>query len=222
MKEKNYPLKNGNKQMDIFVPERINRKIRYYANKIVANPVIKYIPVIPEPFANVNECFPNVKDKIRRNNGKMLIGWQIWETPILLEAEFHAIWQSPNNEEIDITPKLFNLNRILFVEDNDSNHTGIQVNNIRFNTTGNPLVDDFILLNDALFKIQNKRDRENKQKIILKGEEAILFEYLKTIKIELEEFIYSGATLNSNCFCGRDKDYYRCHGDELKELIKKI
>lgn len=37
--------------------------------------------------------------------GRLITGWGIWQWDnILVEAEAHAIWESPDNQLIDITP----------------------------------------------------------------------------------------------------------------------
>lgn len=66
-----------------------------------------YLPVEPESYAQVNECFPAVAEKIKRDGGSRVIGWQIWKTNIIVEAEFHALWESPQGELKDITPNQF-------------------------------------------------------------------------------------------------------------------
>jgi hypothetical protein len=48
----------------------------------------------------------------------MVLGWCIWEWPgILLNAEFHACWLSPEGEIIDITPKPDGEKTVLFLPD---------------------------------------------------------------------------------------------------------
>ena len=53
----------------------------------------------------------------------MIHGWAIWEHPnIMLEAEFHGIWKSPNGHFLDVTPYSFNFNRILFMPEENLKH----------------------------------------------------------------------------------------------------
>ncbi len=46
-----------------------------------------YLIVEPEPGAQVNDCFPAVQRKVRELGGKMVMGWQVWKSPNLVEAE---------------------------------------------------------------------------------------------------------------------------------------
>ena len=67
------------------------------------------VPVKPENWAEPGECFFNVKTKVEKDGGQIQFGWTIREWPkIMIEAEFHAIWISPENTPIDITPNAAN------------------------------------------------------------------------------------------------------------------
>ncbi|WP_146198754.1 hypothetical protein [Pararcticibacter amylolyticus] len=63
------------------------------------------IAVVPEGGTTRNECFDNVAAKIFRDGGKMIVRWQLWQHPFMLEAEYHAVWRSPDGSIVDITPK---------------------------------------------------------------------------------------------------------------------
>lgn len=56
---------------------------------IDAQPI--YVAVKPDSRALINECFPNVAEKIKNEGGHQVIGWQVWKTQNLIEAEFHAV-----------------------------------------------------------------------------------------------------------------------------------
>ncbi len=99
-------------------PPEITRAVRRLIETVVSRGEAVYLPVKSEADAVVNECFPNVETKIARAGGHMLCGWQLWEWPhVLVEAEFHAVWVSPEGEMVDITPKLHGETRVLFVPD---------------------------------------------------------------------------------------------------------
>ena len=87
------------------VPDRITSPIRRLCNRIAPGETPVYVKVIVESGTDVNDCFINVENKIKRDGGKVQYGWVIWYLPgILMEAEFHAIWISPKGESIDISP----------------------------------------------------------------------------------------------------------------------
>ena len=148
----------------------------------IIDPSLKpvYIPVEPETFAKENECFPAVQEKIKRCGGSQMLGWQIWQSDFLIEAESHAIWKSLDEKMVDVTPKYIPLNenlrlpisQIVFLQDSKKEYDGKQVDNIRLNTTNNPVVDDFIKLAQSEFKILNKGERALKYEINLSVEES--------------------------------------------------
>lgn len=181
-----------------------------------------YLDVIPEPYAKVVECFPAVVEKIRRDGGSQQLGWQIWKTSLLVEAEFHAVWKSPNGELRDITPKQLPIARILFLPDTRAGYIGAQVDNVRLNITGNRLVDDFIEISKAIFRIQNKGVRAFEYEIRLTDQEAQLHHALLQMHSAIYAMAMQGLTRNDPCFCGSGKKYKRCHGEGLADSLGRI
>lgn len=174
-----------------------------------------YVPVKIECFAKVNECFSAVDEKIKRDGGSKLFGWQIWKLNFLMEAEFHAIWKSDDGDLLDITPKIISVDKIAFLPDFNTKYTGAQVDNIRLNMTNNSIVDDFINIAQAEFKILNRGDRAFEYEI---GSNSFSNDELKTLcaiqylRPRLETMSYKGIGEDSDCFCSSGKKYkYCCH-----------
>ena len=141
------------------VPNKKEAFVQSFCRRVVPNARPQYVqlrPVVSEP---VNECFSIVPEQVASHGGKQHIGWAIWVWPkVLIEAEFHTVWKSPDGGLVDITPKPVPLERILFVKDPGRQYEGVQVNNIR-----QPLNDDaqtlrFIELADAVFVELNHGD----------------------------------------------------------------
>ena len=113
-------------------------------------------PVVGEP---MNECFHIVKEQVITHGGKGIIGWAIWEWPgVLIEAEFHMIWQAPDDSLIDITPKPHTFETITFLPDPKSEYRGRQVDNIRKPLVKSLLVRKYIAAVQALIVEMNKGD----------------------------------------------------------------
>lgn len=177
------------------------------------NSDVKPIEVVinPEKYSIVNECFPNVKEKIKRDGGQEIIGWQIWKTNILIKAEFHAIWKSQNGDFVDITPKQIPISSILFIPDPQRKYEGCQVDNIRLNIIDNPIVDDFIKISNIEFDFLNKGDRKFQHgSIILSGKEKREYIFIKHWKDILELMASHGCNKESACFCGSRKTFGDC------------
>jgi len=206
----------------MMVPQRIDRRVKYLLSKLSSIHPPVYIPVSPELYARVNDCFVAMRQKVDRDGGTIVCGWQIWQTPLITEAEYHAVWRSPEGILLDITPKMVHVKNILFVEDDTIEYDGSQVDNIRINNTSNTLVDDLISVNEALFYIMNKGSRSKIYHIELEGQELVLFKYLKDMQFNLEMFVYRGADSGSPCFCGRTLPYYQCHGHDLSKALSTL
>jgi len=201
------------------VPSEITDKIRLLLSKIGSHEDPEYVQCRPNQNSPQNECFPLVDERVAADGGERILGWQIWQGQLLVEAEFHAVWKTPEGELIDITPKPIPLERILFVADYKAKYEGRQVNNIRINITGNPIVDEFIAVHDAVFRIENKGKRSLQYELLLSGREANAHQKLSAAKPLLEKMALQGQTRNSPCLCGSGKKYKVCHGKIIRKLI---
>lgn len=204
----------------ITVPKGISDDIRRLLPKIDVSKEHRYVPCRPIPGAPQSECFPLVDARVGSEGGRRVLGWQIWQGQLLVEAEFHAVWESPAGELLDITPKPMAFSEILFVPDPNAIYEGRQVNNIRINITENSLVDDFIAVHEAVFRIENKGERAFLRTLSLVGREAKACRILNEAKPVLEWMAIHGHTRNSPCPCSSGMKYRVCHGKEIRELVK--
>jgi len=182
-----------------------------------------YLDVKPEPFAEVAECFSSVKEKVQRDGGSIQLGWQIWQIPdIMIEAEFHAVWKSPDGELIDITPKKYRIDRILFVPDSKVKYYGARRRNKRLNISGNRLVDDLIEICEARYRLLNKGGRTYKDTVLFSDEECEIHEKLSYSKSLVSTMVARGDKKSSPCPCGSGKEYRHCHANILTELLDQV
>lgn len=191
-------------------PAKITDKIIELCNEIVPGEIPQYIPVKPQEWSRPMECFPNVEKMVQEYGGQQVNGRAIWQwSNILVEAEAHAVWKSPEGQLIDITPHDYNEEKILFLCDKSMTYDGEQIGNIRLALTGSPLVDELIELS-----------RENEQ---------IMREYEPGTKIPPTEFQMKLAALgyrkrtlimqlnrkvdrNDPCPCMSGLKYKKCCG----------
>ena len=77
-----------------------------------------YIPVQADQEGMYGFCNLTVAEKIKKDGGKPVHGWTIWEWPgVFWTAEFHMVWENPNGDLIDVTPKPDGETSILFLRD---------------------------------------------------------------------------------------------------------
>jgi len=70
-------------------------------------------------------CHISAKHRTLTKGGRRVHGWALWRWPVpdapegttIILAEHHSIWQSPDNELIDVTPPRFGVPSVLFVRD---------------------------------------------------------------------------------------------------------
>lgn len=154
-------------------PSINSRKLLQFCSEINSNRPF-YVDVKPQTGSQISECFPNVKTHIEEHGGELIHGWSICEFPrIMLEAEFHGIWKSPEGQFLDITPSQINAMKILFLQEenlrHDFNNPDKTVNNKRF-----PLMEHPVIY--KLFETLDKRhallDKYPHGKSVLTGEDA--------------------------------------------------
>lgn len=77
-----------------------------------------FIPVQPDQDGMYGFCNLTVVEKIKKEGGKPVHGWTIWEWPgVFWTAEFHMVWEDSNGDLIDVTPKPDGETSILFLRD---------------------------------------------------------------------------------------------------------
>ena len=92
-----------NHDMKISVPD-INDSEFIRLEKLIDSDIEAiYISVETVSEAKENFCFPIVQEYVKKHGGKMICGWQIWKSDILIEAEYHAVWKNGNGIIKDIS-----------------------------------------------------------------------------------------------------------------------
>lgn len=102
--------------MNVTTPAEISPEILDFCSKLVPDSAPQWIGHTAFSGAQISSCYENVEALIHNRGGSTLLGWIIWEWPgIVLEAEFHAVWQAPDGDLVDPTPKQDGERRILFL-----------------------------------------------------------------------------------------------------------
>ncbi|WP_238978994.1 SEC-C domain-containing protein [Novilysobacter arseniciresistens] len=197
--------------MKTTTPPRVTRHIQRLIEKVVPGGQPVNLTVQPEAGAVVNECFPNVEAKIASAGGRMQCGWQIWEWPqVMVEAEFHAVWVSPEGQFVEITPKPHGEATILFVPDARRSYTGIAVDNVRMPVRDDLLICHFIKASEAIVQVMNRGECASQYGHVSVPAHEI--EPLMMAQSFLGQSISSGLRDHDPCLCGSGGKYKRCHG----------
>jgi hypothetical protein len=76
---------------------------------------LEYLDVRPTSAARPGRSYDNVREQVVRCGGCVVHGWIVRAVPILFyEAEYHAVWQSPDGTLVDVTPQPGNETGIFF------------------------------------------------------------------------------------------------------------
>jgi hypothetical protein len=193
-------------------PARIDPGVRRLIETLAPGGQATYLTVRPEPGAAVNGCFSNVQAKSARDGGRMLCGWQLWEWPqVLVEAEFHAVWLSPQGQVREITPKPHGESSVLFVPDERRGYEGRIVDNVRMALQDDQLIEHFIRVSRAIVLAMADHGHTA-------GTPARIAPLRKAQRF-LGRSIHAGLREHDPCLCGSGSRYRRCHGDELEQAL---
>lgn len=128
-------------------PIKVTNKIMELCRGIVPDVEPIYVPVEAAGWSQLHECFPNVCRMVQEHGGQQINGWAIWQwANILVDAEAHAVWESPDGCLVDITPHDYGEQKILFLRDAGLVYSGKQIASVRQPLTGSPLVAEYIRL----------------------------------------------------------------------------
>ena len=158
------------------------------------------------------ECFPNVGQMVREHGGQQINGRAIWQwSNILVEAEAHAVWKSPEGKLVDITPHDNGEEQILFLCDESMIYSGEQIGNIRLALTGSPLAAELIELSEKTEKIMSEYKPGTKIPLTELQRKIVP---LASRRQELIMQLNRKAERNEPCPCMSGLKYKKCCGRE--------
>lgn len=140
--------------IDERTPQVMSQEIGKFCEGIVPGGIPVFVPVRPAPGAEEGGCHTNVADHVKENGGEAVFGWIVWQSRILLNAEAHCNWRSPQGEMIDITPKLPREAKVLFLPDSNMKWEGRLIPCRRAVRFDSPKVHDLVRLLEESERIQ--------------------------------------------------------------------
>jgi hypothetical protein len=201
-------------------PKTITSVVEDFCRSIAPDTPV-YVPIHPEPNAQIGECFFNVQEKVAASGGDIVYGWNIWEWPrVYIEAEHHAVWRSPDGDLIDVTPQPDGEGRILFLPDQDKVYDWEghkRTDNRRQAIADDPLVEEYLKLSAEMvtYMESNSTGRivtlQKEDILPLLAKQNDLLGYIK------KKYSRTSGRASSNkigrndpCSCGSGKKYKKC------------
>ena len=160
-------------------PARISSHIRKLCARLGIGWKPQFIQVAPRHDSGHLDCFNDVQRHISENGGSIVHGWLLWEWPnVLVEAEFHAVWKSPDGKLLDVSEKPQGETTILFVEDKTRIFTGSSVDNVRMAVGNDPRIMEFIAGKEQFHRMFQKEFGDFVGEVVVEGELALLHDAL--------------------------------------------
>lgn len=199
----------------LFPPRSIHKHVQNLRKMISSSGEPTWVDVAPDPKAEIDECFLNVRKRINVLGGDIQHGWCIWERPgLFIEGEFHGVWKSPNGQLLDVTPKRNGVQRILFVVDpiRTFDETAFtRIDNIRMAISDHPSVKRLIETAEAYQRYKEEcSDPKNPRLMHLDPRRVQFYE---TVIAQAEfEMMNLPIGRNDQCRCGSGAKYKKCCG----------
>jgi hypothetical protein len=97
-------------------PKKIDVNITKFAG-LLGDLEVSFVPVQPAFSAETGMCHRNVAEHVAMHGGYAAFGYAFWKSDVLLMAEFHAVWVSPDDRLVDVTPAAEGERDICFARD---------------------------------------------------------------------------------------------------------
>ncbi len=169
----------------LIVPETITTEIATFVESLVPGQGPSIIRVEPDPGARRLSCWQNVSAVCRDRGGRPVKGWRIWWIPdILIEAQAHVVWRSPDGLLVDLTPNDDGELTCVFVPDPQMieqpgvDFVASQFHNIR----GELCVEEYIRCAQVVAKHKDDEFMSGRR-LPAPPEEALLFQSIKRIQL---------------------------------------
>lgn len=160
-------------------PSKLTEAVSQFCRSIVADGQPIMVPVRPVQGGQFLKCHSNVALKIEAESGTCQYGWLIWEeSGKYLEAEFHAVWRSPEGELLCVTPHRDGETAVLFLPDSAAVYTGVSVPSRRLSLTADPAVRRMLEVSDAMDQLKVKyADKDGNARIPVEELEPLVREF---------------------------------------------
>lgn len=138
-------------------PQSVTAAINALCSELVVSPSPLYLSPHAEKYAQNGDRYGAVPEKMRRDGGTTQYGWIILQTDgLMIEAEFHAVWKSPDGNLLDITPKVDGESIVSFLPDPVRVDEGGCIDNVRRALKQNRVIEDFISACEHAYKANEK------------------------------------------------------------------
>src|SRR6185312_15975300 len=197
-------------------PKTIDDKVLELCRKIDPSQLPVFIDVLGDPQLKQNNCFENVGFKVQKDGGKIQYGWTIWEhSGGMIEGEFHAVWDNPQGQLLDITPKVDREEKILFLPDSVRVYKNEPVDNIRMLTVDTPENRLTVKIGEAKFELLRKYSINGIPQVPLVEYDRML------ARFGLNPGHRDSISPYEPCPCGSGKKFKFCCQETIRNIISR-
>lgn len=172
-------------------PELISEEIIIFCRSLNSREKAVFVQIQTTERAVVDGCLQNVYQMITSYGGDVVYGWAIWESPAIIEAIFHAVWQHPiSGKYIDLTPQ-GDAKRVLFLPDPETEMLpDSELGKRYFAKYQDPKIESYInLLKFEEEQVRKYRDQETGEVNMHKAVKEMLLRRFKKLGNEVIKVI---------------------------------
>jgi SEC-C motif len=184
---------------------KLTDQTRAFGRDVTRTEDVQLIPVRPARWGQYSDCYANVEEQVRRRGGSIIYGWIIWLIPnVMIEAEHHAVWCSPNGMLVCVSPHVRGERMVVFAPDPATPYPGNSIDNVRKPLSDDPVVAEFIAAGRA---------RYDAMRDVLPGEFVTLKVNPKAqvdLNWRFARFTVSRRGKDDPCVCGSRRAFGKC------------
>jgi|GEM_PF-509358 len=205
-------------------PVDISAHIKQFCRSIApeAKPVI--VPVVPDAIAAERDCFYAVAERVKRDGGEIIFGWNIWTWPhVWVKAEHHAVWREPGGNLVDITPKANGAERILFIADPAKPYdyeNNRRLMNICKALKPDPLIEAVFTAERELFEFEEANTVPGT--LVVNGDADQYHGLLLVKEYQLAVLAQKYLRGSQPCPCRSGNKVRDCHGPDFQQMIAAV
>lgn len=194
-------------------PAFITSEIQKLCFQLDATESPVYVYVSPDPDCDRGDCYNNVQRKVDACSGRSQHGWNIRVWPnVLLDAQFHAVYVTPEGGLVDLTPNQEESKKILFLPDSVRRYTaeGGRIPSVRVALNDDAEISEYIHLTDEKDRLETAgilpEPEIQRRRALLLG--RVLFRY---------------TCRRNPCPCESGKKYkHCCYGLPIEQQLRRF